>query len=1205
MPIQAGDVALVTSRVMDDVPEGGGGPTAATILDGTSNSIFPDISELDRAGGRVNLRKVFASVLTNSVDTYFGANVIVAEPPTDPKVSVTLFSTGQVFDTRASAKGRIESYLSLGARYPGNLFGDHIAGQRIVTLLQRESIPAPAVGDTLVMRKNDGLPNQLEQYIKVIAVSSRVRTFTDTNGDFTRLEVSLTLSDALTADFAGLDANRTEPGASEYIGKTRMFSTIVADAARYYGVVPLTQAAALGDLVVKGASIFTQLVPSTKVEVPIADARMSQRALPLLKAGDPYTNTVNAALNKTQSLYIGGKILPGSFSLAVGSVSVNDKGGVLFNSDTAVGAIDYENGVVSVSTNIFGTGVNSTTYTYTPADTPTSVTSSVGVPVTAQGQRANWVFSIASIPARGTLQVSYRALSRWYVLSDDGSGAIRGSESVIGAGSVNFSTGTVSVTLGTLPDVGSQIILQWVDTSTSRPMALIPGQLNDQVKAFGKVVTINDAIKPGSLMLTWNDGAARTATDNNGALTGDATGTVNYATGKVHFCPKSLPVKNTAVAMATINAAAVIGAITTFTDGGANWTFSVVGPVRPRTLLLSIYTNYSGQTWYYSSVDKQELLKVVDDGAGHLQIANYDSNLTVGTINYTTGECTLLKTIGGYKKEENNYQSTSFLPDGTVQVGQVISKSMYIRTLNIQNGATTPPGEITSPWAWWVGTQHNAAELMYVGSDGTGQTYNFTLDSLFMPSAPVPSAFNLSGKRHFVTADNRLVRDISTTTGTGTLCGSIGAVSSVNGVVLTDWAAGASNAPNGIAGIDSEGTASLTDAVTFRTAVAPLFNGGFSLDGTKQNGDNFSVSPDINGIINNPASGVFGVVDFNNGICSLRFGAAVDDTHANDPGIMNLSYLGIAGVKYVKTSAVKTDSLRYNAVGYSYLPLDQNILGLDPVRLPTDGKVPIFRQGSFVVVGHTATINPGTVVNGQTINCARVRLSRIRVIAGNGQVINTGYTQDLEAGTITFVDVSSYVMPVTVEHRIEDMAMVTDAQINGQLTLSRALTHNFPVGSYVSSAMIIGDTHARVSVLFDQATFNNAWQDTVNGADAQGTYNDTLAPIVVTNKGALTERWAIRFTNTTSYDIIGEHVGVIGTGTTTADSSPINPAANVPYFTLKAIGFGSGWAVGNVLRFNTIGATNPIWVARTILQGPPTTNNDKFTLLVRGDIDQP
>jgi hypothetical protein len=41
---------------------------------------------------------VFAKVLTANTDSYLGANVILEEPPTDPRVSVTLFSTGDTFD---------------------------------------------------------------------------------------------------------------------------------------------------------------------------------------------------------------------------------------------------------------------------------------------------------------------------------------------------------------------------------------------------------------------------------------------------------------------------------------------------------------------------------------------------------------------------------------------------------------------------------------------------------------------------------------------------------------------------------------------------------------------------------------------------------------------------------------------------------------------------------------------------------------------------------------------------------------------------------------------------------------------------------------------------------------------------------------------------------------------------------------------------
>jgi len=37
--------------------------------------------------------------------------------------------------------------------------------------------------------------------------------------------------------------------------------------------------------------------------------------------------------------------------------------------------------------------------------------------------------------------------------------------------------------------------------------------------------------------------------------------------------------------------------------------------------------------------------------------------------------------------------------------------------------------------------------------------------------------------------------------------------------------------------------------------------------------------------------------------------------------------------------------------------------------------------------------------------------------------------------------VSGYSQPVTIEHRIEDMAVVRDVQINGEISFTRPLTH--------------------------------------------------------------------------------------------------------------------------------------------------------------------
>ena len=85
---------------------------------------------------------------------------------------------------------------------------------------------------------------------------------------------------------------------------------------------------------------------------------------------------------------------------------------------------------------------------------------------------------------------------------------------------------------------------------------------------------------------------------------------------------------------------------------------------------------------------------------------------------------------------------------------------------------------------------------------------------------------------------------------------------------------------------------------------------------------------------------------------------------------------------------------------------------------------------------------------------------------------------------------------------------------------------------------------------------------------------------------------------------MGEYTGQIGQGNVNADFSPINPVTGVPYFTVKKEGWGAGWASGNVLRFNTIAATYPVWVIRTVKQSEPTVLSDQFQIMLRGDIDR-
>lgn len=462
---------------------------------------------------------------------------------------------------------------------------------------------------------------------------------------------------------------------------------------------------------------------------------------------------------------------------------------------------------------------------------------------------------------------------------------------------------------------------------------------------------------------------------------------------------------------------------------------------------------------------------------------------------------------------------------------------------------------------------------------------------------PGSLVFQLGGKRYFDKIGS-LYNGLDIATGAATLAGTVNY--QTGRVSVSDWTPGQVNAVSLLSLLTTTGDHVISNAA-FRVPVAPVRTGSLQILATKQTGGTINVTADLNGIIS--AAGVRGGIDYATGVVALEFGSLV--TAAGNEAAFWYRATDVVAGQIWKPEFVFADTIKYNAVAYTYLPLDANLLGLDPVRLPQDGRVPIFRTGGFAVLGNTQSVT-AAVSNNQVIDCARVRLSRVRVVGSDGVVINTGYTADLEAGLVTFTAVAGYAQPVKIEHRIEDMMQVSDVQISGQLGFTRRVTHDYPVaGSFISSALISADLKSRVSVLFDQATWDGTtWIDTLSGNAATGTYNDVISPIVVTNKGAVSERWAIRFTNTTSFEVIGEHVGVIGTGTINAECAPLNPATGVPYFTIPALGWGTGWSAGNVLRKDTVGAMFPVWCVRTIQQGPNTGTEHSFTLLSRGDVDR-
>lgn len=396
--------------------------------------------------------------------------------------------------------------------------------------------------------------------------------------------------------------------------------------------------------------------------------------------------------------------------------------------------------------------------------------------------------------------------------------------------------------------------------------------------------------------------------------------------------------------------------------------------------------------------------------------------------------------------------------------------------------------------------------------------------------------------------------------------------------------------------------------IVFNLPTSPSKPGSLIFSVTDVQGAQLIATSDLSGRIT--GTHIHGQADFESGLVEIQFGDYVLDTsltpEQKTEWWYNADDVRVADSKVWRPWPVDPSTLRYAVVGYTYLPLDADILGMDPVRLPPDGRVPIFRPGGYNVLGHTGTIGPLNVSNGQTLDCGRVRLSRIRVVGNDGRPIHNGFVENLDAGLIQFTDVSGYAQPVTIHHRIEDLLVASDVQINGTIRFTRAITHDYPAGSILSSALMWGDLRATASDTWDQTSWTGVWSDAPIGNAATGTYNDTLAPITVTNADAIPERWAVVFTNTTSFYLMGENVGVIATGSTAADLAPLNPATGRPYFTLPALGWGSGWSAGNVLRFNTDAPLRKLVPIRTIQPGPePAFTDHDFELLIRGDVDRP
>ena len=556
-----------------------------------------------------------------------------------------------------------------------------------------------------------------------------------------------------------------------------------------------------------------------------------------------------------------------------------------------------------------------------------------------------------------------------------------------------------------------------------------------------------------------------------------------------------------------------------------------------------------------ASNDDDFALVLTDNGAGGLL---YGSRSIGGSVDYGTGAVVIdaVTLLGSLKQPQySNYQITRDASSTGVALQYKTTQDVHI------TAASARVASITSA---------DVREVSQTIATGL-QTYD-VLNGKAYPRAVLFNSwvFEINGER-IIERNGTLYRNWNTATGAGEAVGSL----SVAGKATFNALALDKNAViKVLQGVMVNGTHEVQSYVG-RTAIAPI------------KPQSFTAYAEVGG---NTLTGV----------------AQADETLAGSLKGKVDSETGFFSIE--ASEPIAPDALRYNAVSQSTVPLDSSIIGINATRLPLDGKVPIFRAGGLVVIHNSISQDIGSAFTaGQTVQLNRQNLDRLCVKDAAGAHIDAEkYDYDLAAGTLTWrtpLDLQGYTMPLTAVQFWEEDNRVVETNISGSLKLQNPLTRDFPKeGTFVSSAVVAGDLLVRASEPFSQKAWTGVWQNTRIGDALLAKTNVKDYPIAISADGAINERWLLKFTSNTQFELYGESLGLIATGDILSDLAPINPATNQPYFRLPAAAFGGGWAAQNCIRFNTTGTPIPLWIVRAIQPtGKRSTHKDGWTVCLRGD----
>ena len=179
------------------------------------------------------------------------------------------------------------------------------------------------------------------------------------------------------------------------------------------------------------------------------------------------------------------------------------------------------------------------------------------------------------------------------------------------------------------------------------------------------------------------------------------------------------------------------------------------------------------------------------------------------------------------------------------------------------------------------------------------------------------------------------------------------------------------------------------------------------------------------------------------------------------------------------------------------------------------------------------------------------------------------------------INILDRVLNISERAIIDTVSFIGD---QATITITGTTDNAYPVGAIVSSGIVTAQVKTSV--------------DSLVVSSANGSLD--ISQIELNNLGTTEQTFTHEFTSTTAFNVIGDTLGVIGTGNTAGDFEPINADFALMYYKIPTGAWSGSFEIADTFTFDTHPAAVPI-IATLVVPAGTTDELDNITLRTKGE----